>query len=246
VNKDIADRFVMEKDVRTMHPPLKHYLYVSDAKVDMYFADIPPGLLEGLAVELALDLKVLGAGVSAMLKPGQIQDSRISRLKVVLKYMEKHMSSKIGQIDAPLEYFRGTLPMFWGKLPTQNNIRTVFFTGSTEQTLLTLGGSAYHVIGKKGDATIGESSSDLPTLIDILAEELQLQPRSLDREDFYDEDAALNAIEVMTRRVKGIPQCLEFLAKKLAYDPSSLTHGRTHRREKHVLFGTPIYVALAE
>jgi hypothetical protein len=136
--------------------------------------------------------------------------------------------------------------MFWGKIPTRDNTILVFFAGATEQTLLALGGSAYHVLGKVGDATIGEPSSDLPSLVDILGEELQLQPRLPDREDFYDEDAALNAIEVMTRRMKGTAQHLEFLAKRLAYDPSSLTHGRTRRRAKHVLFGTPIYVALAE
>lgn len=232
--------------MRSMYPPLKHYVYVSDTKVDMYYAQIPPPLLAGIAAELTVDLKVLGSGVSTTLKKEQAEKTRYDKLQVVVKYLEEHRSSDIGWIDAPLVYFKGTLPMFWGKLPTRDNTKMVFFAGATEQTLLVLGGSAYHVIGKVGDATIGESSSDLPSLVDILGEELQLQPRSLDREDFYDEDAALNAIEVMTRKMKGTAQHLEFLAKRLAYDPSSLTHGRTRRRAKHVLFGTPIYVALAE
>ncbi|MBO0797078.1 MAG: hypothetical protein J2P36_39875, partial [Ktedonobacteraceae bacterium] len=87
---------------------------------------------------------------------------------------------------------------------------------ATEQTLLALGGSAYHIIGQIGDATIGEPSSDLSSLLKILNEELQFHSRSPDREDFYDKDAALNAIEVMMRRMKGITQPLEFLVKRIA------------------------------
>jgi hypothetical protein len=229
-----------------MHPSLKHYLYVSDTKVDMYYAQIPQPILAGIAAELTLDLKVLGSGVSTTLKKEQTQETRYSKLQVVVKYLEEHMSSDIGWIDAPLAYFKGTLPMFWGKLPTRNNTKMVFFAAATEQTLLALGGSAYHVTRTIGDATIGEPSSDLPSLVALLAEELKLQPPSPDQEDFYDEDAALNAIEVMTRQMKGTAQHLEFLAKRLAYDPSSLAHGRIRTRAKHVLFGTPIYVALTE
>src|SRR5216684_1112949 len=231
--------FFAEKGVCSMYPPLKHYVYISDTKVDMYYGQIPPSILAGIATELTLDLKALGTGVSATFRKEQAQETRYSRLKVVVRYLEKHISSDIGWIDAPLNFFKGSLPMFWGKLPTRDNTKMVFFAGSTKQTLLVLGGSAYHVIGKVGDASIGESSSDLPTLVDILGEELQLHPRSPDREDFYDEDAALNAIEVMTRQMKGAAQHLEFLAKRLAYDPSSLAHSRIRPRSKHVLLGTP-------
>ncbi len=230
----------------SMYPPLKHYVYVSDTKVDMYYAQIPSPLLAGIAAELTIDLKVLGSGVSTTLKKEQVEKTRYDKLHMVVKYLEEHRSSDIGWIDAPLTYFKGTLSMYWGKLPTRDNTKMVLFAGATEQTLLALGGSAYHVIGKVSDVTIGEPSSDLPSLVDILGEELQLKLRSPDREDFYDEDAALNAIEVMTRQMKGIAQPLEFLAKRLAYDPSSLTHGRIRRRAKNVLFGTPIYIALTE
>lgn len=229
-----------------MQPPLKHYVYVSDAKIDMYYAQIPPQLLASIAIELTLDLKVLGSGVNATLKPEQAQETRYSKLKVVVKYLKEHMSSEIGWIDAPLAFFQGSIPMYWGPIPTRNNTKMVYFGGATQQTLLGLGGSAYHVIGKPGNANIGEASSDLPSLVDLLTEDLQSQSHSPHQADFDDEDAALNAIEVMSRQVKGTAQRLEFLAKKLAYDPSSLAHGRIHPRAKHVLFGTPIYVALAE
>jgi hypothetical protein len=232
--------------VDSMYPPLKHYVYISDTKVDMYYAQIPSPLLESIAAELTIDLKVFGSGVSTTLRRDAQDKTRYDKLQVVIKYLEEHRSSDIGWIDSPLTYFKGVLPLYWGKLPTRDNTKMVFFAGKTEQTLLTLGGSTYHVIGKVSDATIGEPSSDLPSLVDILGEELQLHPRSPNREEFYDEDAALNAIEIMMQQMRGTSQSLEFIAKKLAYDPSSLTHGRRRRRAKHVLFGTPIYVALAE
>jgi hypothetical protein len=229
-----------------MHSPLKHYVYVSDTKVDMYFAQIPSPVLARIATELTLDLKILGLGVSAALKKEQTQETRYSRLKVVVKYMEENMSADIGWVDDPRAFFTGTLPMYWGLFPTRDKTKVVYFGGSTGQTLLGLGGSAYHVIGETGDATIGEPTSNLPSLVAILGEELQLHPNLPSQENFFDEDEALNAIKVMTRQMRGTAQNLEFLAKKLIYDPKSLAHGRIRPRQKHVLFGTPIYVALVD
>lgn len=229
-----------------MHQPLKYYVYISDTKVEQLYAQIPPSLRKGIATELSVDVKPWGVGIGASIKKEQDLETRYSKLKGVVRYLEKHMSDDIGWIDAPRAYFKGSLPMFWAPLPTRDNTKVVYFGGSTGQTLLGLGGSAYHVIGKKGDASIGEPSSDLPSLVAVLTKELQLQPHSSNLDYFYDEDAALNAIEVMAQNVRGTAQNLEFLAKKLVYDPSSTAHGRIRPRSKYVLFGTPIYVAYAE
>ena len=40
-------------------PPLRFYVYVSDAKVDMLLAQIPQGLMKRFAAELTIDLKLL-------------------------------------------------------------------------------------------------------------------------------------------------------------------------------------------
>jgi hypothetical protein len=227
-----------------MHQDLKYYIYVSDTKVDQLYNQIPKKLLREIAAELTVDLKPAGVGISATFKKEQAQETRFSKLKIVVQYLEKHMLVDIGWVDAPGVYFKGTLPMFWGPLPTWDNTKVVYFGGSTQQTLLGLGGSAYHLIGQRGNATVGEPSSDLPSLVAVLSKELQLKFPNLDH--FFDESAALDVIEVMAMRAKGTAQMLEFFAKRLAYDSGKLTPGRIQPRQKPVLFGTPIYVALAD
>lgn len=226
-----------------MYPSLKHYVYISDLKVNMYYEQIPPSILAGIAGELTLDIKPGGVGIGTAVKWEQTQQTRYSKLNVVVAYLERHMPEAIGWIDAPRFYFKGTLPMFWTYLPTWDDKKVVYFGGSTGQTIVGLGGSGHHMMSKTGDAEIGESSSDLPSLLAILDKELQLQLQL--PYDLPDENAALDAVEAMARQAKGPSQNLEFLAIKLAYDPSS-AHGRIRPRPKHVLLGTPIYVALTE
>ena len=69
-NKNIRDRLIVEKVVRSMHPQLKHYVYVSDTKVDMYYAQIPSLLLAGIAAELTI--------VVVSVKSGQVLGRRVS------------------------------------------------------------------------------------------------------------------------------------------------------------------------
>ena len=154
------------------------------------------------------------------------------------------MPKDIGSVDAPGVYFKGILPMFWGSLPTWDNTRVVYFGGATQQTLLGLGGSAHHLIGQRGDLKVGEPSSDIPSLVAVLYKELQLKFPNL--EYFFDENATLDVIEVMARQAKGTTQTLEFFAKRLAYDSGKPTPDRINPRQKSALFGTPIYVALAD
>lgn len=71
-----------------MHPPLKHYVYVSDTKIDMYYAQIPLPMLAGIAAELTIDLKVLGSGMGTSFKKEQVEKTRFDKLLVVVKYLE--------------------------------------------------------------------------------------------------------------------------------------------------------------
>jgi hypothetical protein len=71
------------KAVGSIHPPLKHYVYVSDAKVDMYYAQIPSPLLAGIAAELTIDLKVLGSGMSTSFKKEQAEKTHYDKLPYV-------------------------------------------------------------------------------------------------------------------------------------------------------------------
>ncbi len=51
-----------------MDQVLKSYKYISDTKVDMLYSQIPRGALEGIAVELNINLKLAIVETSAAVK----------------------------------------------------------------------------------------------------------------------------------------------------------------------------------
>lgn len=67
-----------------MDQVLKAYKYISDAKVDVLYAQIPRGLLDGIAVDLNLDLKLAVVEASAAVKRTLPSETRYSRLQVVV------------------------------------------------------------------------------------------------------------------------------------------------------------------
>jgi hypothetical protein len=76
-------------------PELEDYYYISDRKIDNYAAQISPGLAESLSAEIKADLGV----VSSKLSTREPRTDRITRMRVVRDYIEKHY--EIGKIDSP-------------------------------------------------------------------------------------------------------------------------------------------------
>lgn len=224
-----------------MDHPLKNYVYISDTKLINLCSQIPKGILETIAGELNINVKfvLLEAGVT--MKRDLPRETRYTRLQVVVNYLEKHQPSDIGTIDAPKIYFKGVLPMHWRLIPPPPSDQTklVYWGGSTERTILGLGGSSQHVIGRTGDATIGEPSSALPYLVAFLAEHLQLEAHSADA-DPEDAEYGLGAVKATNGRMRGSMSRFEFLAEFLLDDSDrDSIPGR-----KRIMLGTPIYVAL--
>jgi len=220
--------------------PLKHYVYISDTKVDMLYAQIPRSTVERIAGDLSIDLKVFSLAVS---KKGRddSQESRYAKLETVVKYLEKLFAPVIGSVDEPKVYIKGILPMHYSLIPPvfqQRKPRVAYFGGSTEHTILGLGGSPKHIIGRISSENIGEPSSDLPSLTAYLTEELGLAPRN----EYHEPEWGLAAVEVMERHMKGQKTKFEFLAKFLL-DDSDL---EKTRHTKHIVIGTPLYIAYAE
>jgi hypothetical protein len=179
---------------------------------------------------------LIGAEVGTTIKKDQIEQTRYSRLQVVVKYIEKQKDRKIGTVDAPETFFKGTLPMHWGPLTE----KIVYFAGSTEQTILGLGGSLHHVIGSNvGAGGVGGSSMPFEMMTSLI-KGLRLQEPYTD--EFFDPEAALVTVESLFGDRRGPGQQLEFLATKYLSGPSQLAEqgGPTQ-----VLLGSPIYVALA-
>lgn len=136
--------------------------------------------------------------------------------------------------------------MSWGQIEPKTKIRDrvpsggVYFAGSTQYTLLGLCGSVEQVLGVKKKAinnidfrdTFGPST--LSGFIRILRELYESDQLPNDNS----EDMILRLIVHATISIEEPEQHLEFLAKTLIHGISS--------SDKHVVLGTPIYVALAD
>jgi hypothetical protein len=135
---------------------LKYYLYISDTKVDILFAQIPRNILKKISADLNINLGV----VSVSLKEKQSEQTRYDKVKVVSDYIENHLD--VGDVDHPQAYFKATVSMRWGEL-----WYTVYFSGKTDQTDFGLGGSIKHILGKPNVKDIPENSST-PLILGVL------------------------------------------------------------------------------
>lgn len=245
---------------------MKYYLYVSDAKIDMLYNQLPSRLRKKFSGELRLDLKLL----SLVMKGDPTPETRYSKLNAVLEYMNRTIP--IGTVDAPEAYFRGTLPMSWGVLldvrryPPRKRInwlrapfaKAVFFSGVTQQTVLGLLGSYKHLVTSpatpKGDPLSHYSPSLhfeitlhwlYRALIDWDSGEVPVQ-----------DDWLTDIVCTLLAKMPVRAQKLEFVAKRHVEQAIPTNDPRDERgvakaeypypAQRRLLIGTPIYVAMVD
>lgn len=208
---------------------MKYYLYVSDTKVEMLYAQIPKGIRDRIVGELKLDLKVL----SVSLKQAPDEETRYSKLQVVCDYLDRE---GVGTLDAPAGFFRGILPMSWGEFRFDwhtGPVDVAFFTGQSGAVMVGLGGSTKHLVVNAASAgQLMGATSGTPILMEFLAsssERLQGE-QSLGSHWWAEEIAA------QCRHPRTPPEPMEFMARLLAQENAD---------GARVLLATPIYVASA-
>lgn len=240
---------------------MKHYIYVSDAKLDMLSSQIPIPVLKRLGIEMKIDLKIL----SATIKTPVSDENRYQKLMVVERYLEQQ--DMIGTLEEPGGYFRGRMPMKYGIYHeasesgiSYRGVREVlFFGGKQEQTILGLAGSAVHLIsGGSGLGTVNVPAyeSALPSsLISFLDKHLATEythnprypggaiadlvdptvQRRYEKVPVFSEDA-LNTVTLFEEFMTGPASRLDFLARVLVTGMSTEGSYRS-------ILGSPIYVA---
>jgi hypothetical protein len=212
---------------------VRFYLYVSESKVDMLFAQIPQKIQDRIATELKIDLKV----VSATFREKERASSLYARCEIVVNYLEDN--EIIGSVDEPAAYFGGSLPVRWAIFRDERTDPVVYFGGETAYTVCGLGGSARHIVGAipSGVSTqnmFAISGSSLPGLLPLIysAENQITSIPAVNEPEGEDE------ILAFTKALTGPLQRINFLARRLLYVRA--------RDGKNALLGTPIYVALSD
>src|SRR6266516_4215438 len=143
---------------------MKYYIYISDAKVDMLYPQIPKPILKRIASSLNIDLKLFGAELNIGAKSNLSDETRYAKVKIVSEYIEKNLD--VGSIEAPSTYFKGILPMRY-TIFAGSKTRVVYFGGTTTHRIVGLGGSPEHLIGNKPSASPGPPIMPSSTLAHI-------------------------------------------------------------------------------
>lgn len=219
---------------------LTYYAYVSRTKVEMLFSQIPRKFLDGVTSELKVNLGV----ASSTLTQKPADDTLLSKLKAVIAYLDENEA--MGTIDSPGNFFRGSASVRWGPYGSSGSL--VVFSGATDRTIFLLGGSTEHVIGVKPKADVPYVSTT-PFLVDALCSELNVvalhqkeveNMSALVSQGRTKESMTLLAIEHTDRWMQGPSQVVDFVAKRLLFEPN----GASNR--KNLLLASPLYVAITQ
>ncbi len=222
----------------------RYYLYISHSKVDMLLPQIDPAFTRKRTSELNLSLKIFGAKRGT---ESSVGGERTARLERVVRHLQDH--GDLGSVDEPGQFFRGFLPIQWGPFAADAGSSLVYFGGSTERTIVGLGGSSAHVLGSALDPPRDRvlAHSLMPSLLEGLTVDPEIRllfgasgcgPEEADR-------TALQAVHLAHANLRGPAQNAEFVAKRLLHGPSPYPD-RDPYEGMSVLLGSPVYVALVD
>ncbi|MFI8992673.1 DUF7019 family protein [Streptomyces sp. NPDC053542] len=218
---------------------MRYYLYLSDAKLDMLFEQIPRKLLPRLVTEAKVDLKV----VSFSVQRPQTELSRYDRLEIVEAYLEREYD--VGWMTEPAFWFRGESGLRVSGADGAGG--PVLMTGTDSDPVVVLIGSAHHVMGgEQPSPELGRvGHSWLPSLHRLL-ENSRPGPRSMETPSLdtrsLDDRGTLRDSLAFAQQATGPAIWCEFLARQLMRGTVTGEEGRT----REVVIGTPLYVAMCD
>lgn len=220
---------------------VRYYAYVSEAKLDMLFGQIPPKLLSVLRAEVKVDLKVVGLTV----QKDRTEADMYGRLAIVETYLDRNHD--ISWMTEPSAWFRGECELRtsgYGASPDG----PVLMTGQDGGTVVALIGSARHLHGQRmspESSAVGHSM--LPALFRLVRQavddRLLTAPGGIPgRESPSEKEQMLRQVVRLGRGLPGPGEPCEFLARRLLSGVVTDAQGR----QLNVVVGTPLFVALAD
>ena len=221
---------------------MKYYIYISDAKVDMLFPQVPHEIKKKVSTELGFDLKLLSAKRKV---ETESDDNRIARLETVVEFIREY--GNLGSGSKPDEYFEDTLPMSFYSFTKDLGIGAppVYLSGWDEShsRLIALGGSARHLIGGFTPSDVQVSDSIGITILENLRQILGEKGRK-ERAATTSDLSVVYRLEKYqeyneTDATKRGTELIDFFAKRLA-------SGDKSDDCPAIVLGTPLYLAKAD
>jgi hypothetical protein len=218
---------------------VRFYTYVSEAKLDMLFGQIPPKMVSRLSAEAKVDLKV----ISLTVHKDRTEADMYGRLEIVEAYLDR--IHEISWMTQPSAWFRGECDLRMSGYGRASDA-PVLMTGREGSTVVVLIGSAHHLIGQRvspESATVGHSM--LPSLFRLVQQavddRLVTAPDGIPRrESAAEKEQMLHQVVQLGRGLRGPGSPSDFLARRLL--SGVVTDGQGEQLD--VVVGTPLYVAL--
>jgi hypothetical protein len=223
---------------------VRTYLYVSDAKVDMYLQQLDQVEKERLAAQVKISLGVVSASLDA---EKTVAGNRMSRLRAVETLLRREKS--IGDSGSTASWIEGVGPFAQATFQGDRGVALYYF--SSDELFLGLVGSMHHVIGNVRGPTAEASASYLTSLLMTTAIIDGAQAGVIEKSD-EDLDHYVKAGIRSVGRSAWLPltytlarqydqaatQRIDFLARRLSteIDPNG----------RRVTIATPLYVAAVD
>jgi hypothetical protein len=120
---------------------IRHYLYISDTKIDTWLPQVPQASKRKIGAELGFNIAILSGkiGTQRDAKPAPVE--RVSKCQVLEKYIRAN--EKVGSSESESEWIAGTVQA--RIFPTKYS--AVLFVSCLYDETLVLTGSSRHLIG---------------------------------------------------------------------------------------------------
>jgi hypothetical protein len=229
--------------------PIKYYLYISDAKVEMLAGQLKRGAGEVLS---GWKVNVGPVGVETALRP--VPASRYKQIEKIRRHILAR--EDYGTIDDPGAYVIDTVPVRWGPFGADSAI--TFFTGATARTVFALGGSTASLIQpprREGGGAYPRGGSATDILISTLlhafgrTDHPHYDPVATDYPGALSD--AISGLAADYARLPSCPQVeVEFLAKTLVAGEQERGGLRFNvdaafEAPDAIYLGSPLYVVMS-
>jgi hypothetical protein len=197
---------------------LRFFVYISDAKLQMFMEQIAEPIRRSIAAELKIDFKLVSLTVTSPAVDRALREkSRLAKLAVVEDYITRYQ--EIGDLTSARGYFTGAAELDWK--PCDDN-ETVLFCGYSETLLIVLGGSVSNLLGR------------VPAAMQIGSHPYTIQA-AVRRGSEYGEIGA--DLVAAAQALISLPQPVRFLARVISRGPLPSGTGA-----HEYMLATPLYI----